>query len=58
MVGPSSQWRFAHNYRHHVFTNVIGMDEDLGYGVLRVSRDQEWKSLLPDRAPPLPRSAE
>jgi fatty acid desaturase len=44
MVGPSSQWRFAHNYRHHVFTNVIGMDEDLGYGVLRVSRDQEWKS--------------
>jgi fatty acid desaturase len=43
MVGPSSQWRHAHNYRHHVFTNVIGMDEDLGYGVLRVSRDQEWK---------------
>jgi NADPH-dependent stearoyl-CoA 9-desaturase len=43
MVGPSSQWRHAHNYRHHVFTNVVGMDEDLGYGVLRVSRDQEWK---------------
>jgi fatty acid desaturase len=43
MVGPSSQWRHAHNYRHHVFTNVLGMDEDLGFGVLRVSRDQEWK---------------
>jgi fatty acid desaturase len=43
MAGPSSQWRYAHNYRHHVFTNVIGMDDDLGYGVLRVSRDQEWK---------------
>jgi NADPH-dependent stearoyl-CoA 9-desaturase len=43
MAGPSSQWRYAHNYRHHVWANVIGMDEDLGYGVLRVSRDQEWK---------------
>jgi fatty acid desaturase len=43
MAGPASQWRYAHNYRHHVFANVIGMDEDLGYGVLRVSRDQEWK---------------
>ena len=43
MVGPSSQWRYAHNYRHHVFTNVIGMDDDLGFGVIRVSRDQEWK---------------
>src|SRR4029077_17241425 len=43
MGGPSSQWRYSHNYRHHVFTNVIGMDDDLGYGVLRVSRDQEWK---------------
>jgi fatty acid desaturase len=43
MAGPSSQWRYSHNYRHHVFTNVIGLDDDLGYGVLRVSRDQEWK---------------
>jgi fatty acid desaturase len=43
MVGVSSQWRYSHNYRHHVFTNVIGMDDDLGYGVLRVTRDQEWR---------------
>ncbi len=43
MAGPASQWRFSHNYRHHVYANVIGMDEDLGYGLLRVSRDQEWK---------------
>ena len=43
MVGPSSQWRYSHNYRHHVFTNVVGMDDDLGYGVLRVTRDQRWK---------------
>lgn len=44
MVGLSSQWRYSHNYRHHVFTNVVGMDDDLGYGVLRVTRDQKWKS--------------
>ena len=43
MVSPSSQWRYAHNYCHHVFSNVIGMDDDLGFGVIRVSRDQEWK---------------
>ena len=42
MAGLSSQWRFSHNYRHHVNTNVVGVDDDLGYGVLRVSRDQEW----------------
>jgi NADPH-dependent stearoyl-CoA 9-desaturase len=43
MAGPSSQWKYSHNYRHHVFTNVVGVDDDLGYGVLRVTRDQKWK---------------
>ncbi|MBJ7336114.1 fatty acid desaturase [Mycolicibacterium sp.] len=43
MVGLSSQWRYSHNYRHHVFTNVVGVDDDLGYGILRVTRDQRWK---------------
>lgn len=42
MVGLSAHWRYAHNYRHHVFTNVVGVDDDLGYGVLRVTRDQPW----------------
>lgn len=42
MAGVSSQWRYAHNYRHHVFTNVIGMDDDLGYGIMRVTPDQPW----------------
>ena len=27
MAGVSSQWRYSHNYRHHVFTTVIGMDD-------------------------------
>lgn len=43
MAGVSSQWRYSHNYRHHVFTNVVGVDDDLGFGVLRVTRDQEWR---------------
>ena len=43
MVALSSQWQRSHNYRHHVFTNVLGKDDDLGFGVMRVSRDQPWK---------------
>ena len=37
MAGLSSQWRYSHNYRHHVFTNVIDMDDDLGFGVMRMT---------------------
>ncbi|TCN48136.1 fatty acid desaturase [Rhodococcus sp. SMB37] len=44
-VGPSPQWRYAHNYRHHKYTNVVGMDEDVGFGVMRVTRDQEWRPI-------------
>jgi NADPH-dependent stearoyl-CoA 9-desaturase len=43
MVGPSSHWRSSHNHRHHMFTNVVGVDDDLGFGVLRVTRDQQWR---------------
>ncbi|WP_019928993.1 acyl-CoA desaturase [Nocardia sp. BMG111209] len=43
MAGSSAQWRYAHNYRHHVFTNVLGMDDDIGFGVMRVTRDQPWR---------------
>ena len=43
MVGPSSHWRSSHNHRHHMFTNVVGVDDDLGFGVLRVTRDQQWQ---------------
>ncbi len=43
MVGVSSQWRYSHNYRHHVFSNVVGVDDDLGFGVIRMTRDEPWK---------------
>ena len=43
MAGLSAQWRYSHNYRHHVFTNVVGIDDDLGFGVIRITRDQHWR---------------
>lgn len=35
-------WRHSHNYEHHTFTNVLGRDRDVGYGLLRVSEAQPW----------------
>jgi linoleoyl-CoA desaturase len=43
VVGPSAHWKQTHNYIHHKYTNVLGMDDDVGYGLLRVTRDQRWK---------------
>jgi NADPH-dependent stearoyl-CoA 9-desaturase len=40
---PGDQWRYSHNYMHHTHTNVLGKDRDIGYGVLRMSEDQEWR---------------
>jgi linoleoyl-CoA desaturase len=40
---PSDQWRYSHNYIHHTHTNVLGMDRDIGYGMLRMSEDQPWR---------------
>jgi fatty acid desaturase len=40
---PSDQWRHSHNYLHHTHTNIVGMDRDIGYGILRMSEDQRWK---------------
>ncbi len=39
---PGEQWRHSHNYLHHTYTNVQGVDRDLGYGVLRMSEAQRW----------------
>ena len=43
MSGASKHWRYTHNFMHHKYTNILGMDDDVGYGTLRVSRDQRWK---------------
>ena len=39
---PADQWKHSHNYIHHQFTNVMYHDNDIGYGILRVTRDQKW----------------
>ena len=39
---PSAQWKHSHNHVHHTYTNILGMDNDVGYGVLRVTRDKKW----------------
>jgi linoleoyl-CoA desaturase len=41
-VCPSDQWKHSHNVVHHTWTNVLGMDRDVGYGMLRVSASQRW----------------
>ncbi len=41
-VTPAGQWKHAHNELHHTYTNVIGKDNDLGYGIMRVDEDQRW----------------
>jgi fatty acid desaturase len=40
---PPEQWQRAHNQVHHTYTNIIGMDNDLGYGIMRVDEAQPWK---------------
>ena len=42
-VCPSAQWKYSHNYIHHTFTNILGKDRDIGYGILRMDEDQEWR---------------
>ena len=46
-VCPSDQWRHSHNYMHHTFTNILGKDRDIGYGVLRMEDAQKWRPVLP-----------
>lgn len=43
IVGTAENWRKTHNWRHHTWTNVRGMDDDIGYGLLRIFPEQRWK---------------
>ncbi|MEV4143613.1 acyl-CoA desaturase [Amycolatopsis sp. NPDC049691] len=42
MVCPGEQWRRSHNFMHHTYTNILGKDRDVGYGILRITEDQPW----------------
>jgi linoleoyl-CoA desaturase len=41
-ASPSEHWKHSHNQIHHTYTNVVGKDNDLGYGIMRVDEDQRW----------------
>ena len=43
MAGAAKHWRITHNVAHHRYTNILGMDDDVGYGLLRVTRDDPWR---------------
>ncbi|WP_051021534.1 fatty acid desaturase family protein [Nocardia araoensis] len=44
-LGPSAHWKRSHNYVHHTYTNVYGLDEDLSFAVLRMTRDEPWRPI-------------
>ncbi|RLV49612.1 acyl-CoA desaturase [Nocardioides mangrovicus] len=41
-ASPADQWKHSHNELHHTYTNVVGKDNDLGYGIMRVDEEQRW----------------
>ncbi|MGD1253953.1 fatty acid desaturase family protein [Mycobacterium seoulense] len=43
MSAASKHWISSHNFQHHKYTNILGMDDDVGYFILRVTRDQPWE---------------
>ncbi|MCY1273801.1 NADPH-dependent stearoyl-CoA 9-desaturase [compost metagenome] len=43
IAGPADFWRHTHNHVHHAYTNVLGLDDDVGYGLVRLFPEQRWK---------------
>lgn len=44
-------WRHFHNFMHHHYTNVLGLDRDFGYGMLRLSSEVPWERRYLGQAP-------
>jgi NADPH-dependent stearoyl-CoA 9-desaturase len=42
-MSTGQDWKYTHNYVHHTYTNIVGMDHDVGYGLIRVSESQKWE---------------
>jgi len=45
-TSPSVHWKKSHNFVHHKYTNVVGLDDDIGYGIMRLTRDQRWEKWM------------
>lgn len=42
-MATGDDWKHTHNYIHHTYTNIVGKDHDVGYGLIRVSEAQKWE---------------
>ncbi len=42
-VCSGEDWKHTHNFMHHTYTNVLGKDHDIGYGLLRMTKEQDWE---------------
>jgi NADPH-dependent stearoyl-CoA 9-desaturase len=42
IVSPAELWKRSHNFQHHTYTNIVGKDRDIGYGILRITPEQRW----------------
>ena len=56
-ASPADLWKRSHNELHHTYTNVLGRDNDLGYGIMRVDEDQRgprsiWANRSGTSSPP------
>ncbi|MFC7673794.1 fatty acid desaturase family protein [Mycolicibacterium sp. GCM10028919] len=45
-TSPTEHWKKSHNYIHHKYTNIVGLDDDIGYGIMRLTRDQRWEKWM------------
>ncbi len=41
-VTVSELWKRSHNVQHHTYTNILGKDRDIGYGIVRITPEQRW----------------
>ena len=44
-AAPAENWKHGHNFLHHTYTNIIGKDRDIGYGILRMTEHEKWTPL-------------
>ncbi len=45
-ASTAEAWKHSHNEVHHTYTNIVGKDNDLGYGIMRVDEDQKWHPMF------------
>jgi NADPH-dependent stearoyl-CoA 9-desaturase len=41
-VCSADHWKHGHNVVHHTWTNVLGMDRDIGYEIMRTTSEKPW----------------